>query len=137
MSIITLMIAFFICLLLGVPFGVISFVLMHKTYGVRKAIILIFTIVYFILAGLGFIILFAGSFSILSLYFFIFSLPFVITSFILVVTRPGNFSPKQPNLAKQNLAYIEELERLKKLLDCGAITKEEYDTKKSEILNRK
>ncbi len=35
---------------------------------------------------------------------------------------------------KGDLTYIEELERLKKLLDEKAITKAEYDKKKKEIL---
>ena len=123
-------------LLFEIPMGVINFVFLHKTYGVRKVLVLVFNILFFVFYGLG-IIFISSDFEDLSLGFMATSFPFGIASFVLVLTRPGNFSPKQPNLAKQNLAYIEELERLKKLLDCGAITKEEYDAKKSEILNRK
>lgn len=32
--------------------------------------------------------------------------------------------------------YIDEIKALKELLDCGAITQEEYDAKKKEILSR-
>ena len=35
-----------------------------------------------------------------------------------------------------NLSYIEEIEALKKLYDEKAITKEEYETRKKEILER-
>lgn len=35
------------------------------------------------------------------------------------------------------ITYYEEIKQLKELLDSGAITQEEYDTKKNEILNRK
>lgn len=35
---------------------------------------------------------------------------------------------------KDNFDYIEEIKRLKDLLDCGAITQEEYDTKKAKLL---
>ena len=35
---------------------------------------------------------------------------------------------------KGNFDYIEEIKRLKDLLDCGAITQEEYDTKKAKLL---
>ena len=34
------------------------------------------------------------------------------------------------------LNYIEEIKQLKELLDCGAITQEEYDKKKKEILEK-
>ena len=35
------------------------------------------------------------------------------------------------------ITYYEEIKSLKELLDSGAITQEEYDNKKNEILNRK
>ena len=35
------------------------------------------------------------------------------------------------------IEYYEEIKELKELLDKGAITQEEYDAKKTEILNRK
>lgn len=37
-------------------------------------------------------------------------------------------------IEKENMAYLDEIERLKKLLDEKAITKAEYDKKKKEIL---
>ena len=36
--------------------------------------------------------------------------------------------------SRGNLDYIEEIKRLKELLDCGAITQEEYDAKKTKLL---
>ena len=37
----------------------------------------------------------------------------------------------------RSMDYIAELKALKELLDCGALTQEEFDMKKKEILNRR
>ena len=48
------------------------------------------------------------------------------------LTRIENQSVKaQPDSSKD---YIDEIKRLKELLDMGAITQEEFDTKKAELL---
>ena len=41
--------------------------------------------------------------------------------------------PEKP--VNHNMDYIEEIRRLKELLDCGAITQEEFDTKKKQLLS--
>ena len=119
-----------------VPAGVVSFVLLHKTYGGRKVLVLIFPIVFFVLFGVGIICLTLDDPD--AFYFLVLAIPFPITSFILALTRPKNIPTTQLKKSSEvSSDYISELERLKKLLDCGGITKEEYDKKKTEILNRK
>ena len=56
----------------------------------------------------------------------------------LVAERNQPAPIRQPEPAKPtyNTDYIDEIKRLKELLDCDAITKEEYDAKKKEILSR-
>ena len=54
------------------------------------------------------------------------------------VRRNAYDSALQTESVKQthNTDYIDEIKRLKELLDCDAITQEEYDAKKKEILSR-
>lgn len=49
---------------------------------------------------------------------------------------PGAHSPKalNENVTKSNSDYIEELKRLKELLDAGIISEEEFETKKKSLL---
>lgn len=55
-------------------------------------------------------------------------------------TAPMHFSPKASNVMKQSdeaevfAASVETVKQLKGLLDSGAITQEEYDKKKAELL---
>lgn len=44
---------------------------------------------------------------------------------------------KSEKKMEQEQSYIDEIKQLKQLLDSSAITQEDYDKKKSEILNRK
>ena len=43
-------------------------------------------------------------------------------------------SPQRVSNAPRNMNYIEEIKQLKELLDCGALTQEEFDMKKKEVL---
>jgi len=47
------------------------------------------------------------------------------------------FGLNNVQIKEENLSYLDELERLKKLYDEKAITKAEYDNKKKEILGEK
>ena len=57
----------------------------------------------------------------------------VVSSNVVVIKTIGNSAAK-PNSTK-NISIPEELKKYKELLDCQAITQEEYDKKKSELLN--
>lgn len=52
---------------------------------------------------------------------------------ITVINKNGDKHKK----AKTNGNYIDELKGLKELLDCGAITQEEFDKKKANILENR
>lgn len=64
-----------------------------------------------------------------------FSIFFIFFSFIsAILGLIYYFGLNNIETKENNLTYIDELERLKKLLDEKAITKQEYETKKKEIL---
>lgn len=42
----------------------------------------------------------------------------------------------KPSASNNSTGYIEEIKQLKELLDSGAITQEEFDKKKKELLNK-
>lgn len=55
---------------------------------------------------------------------------------VVFVVKNSKKKPKQTNIeAKQELGRVEKLTKLKELLDAGAITQEEFDEKKKELLN--
>jgi len=51
----------------------------------------------------------------------------------LLLKQSTNASQSQPNSAK--LSVADEIIKLKGLLDCGALTQQEFDTQKAKILN--
>ena len=116
---------------LCVPAGILSFVLMHKTYGGRKALVLIFTIAFFVLYGIAIICMSLDDSD--AIYFMLLCFPFPIVSMILILTRP-KVSNNVSNRNNKSTNYLDDLAKLKALLDNGAITKEEYDKKKNELL---
>ncbi len=66
-----------------------------------------------------------------SIFFIFFSFVSAILGFIYY------FGLNNIETNKENISYLDELERLKKLYDEKAITKAEYDKKKKEILDEK
>lgn len=118
--------------LVGIPFDVASFKLVNRTSSGRKVAILILAILYISLYFTGIALGFTVYEDALLLVIVIIPLPII--SFILAVTAPKTTMPQAKETT--DVSYLDQLERLKKLLDCGAITQEEYDKKKSEILDR-
>lgn len=57
-----------------------------------------------------------------------------IIGFIVVCVLPKE-KKENNNIITQNIFVPDEIEKYKKLLDSGAITQEEYDKKKKELLN--
>ena len=125
-----------IIFLLSIPAAILSFVFVHRTYGGRKALILIFTIGFFVIYGLSIIMLSTDEIE-PGFVFMLMACPLPIVSIILILSRPRYVFVNRntsKNKKKPDLNYLDELERLKKLLESGAITQEEFDKKKKEIL---
>jgi len=130
----------------GIPIGICAIVKSSKVGGWRKGVLL--------------------PLSILSLVLYFVALGFLDSNVTyLVITLTGlamgistlsvsaHFVSKQTNkiytdktiehqesvaeAIKKEQSYIDELKELKGLLDSGAITQQDYDKKKDEILNRK
>lgn len=60
----------------------------------------------------------------------------MIAVLVILVVKESKKKPKQTNIeAKHELGRVEKLTKLKELLDAGAITQEEFDEKKNELLN--
>lgn len=132
----------------GIPVGIASIVHCARAKGKLKAILLPLSIAGLVMT----LITFGGSFSygditvFVALYFIGLILSIVTLSVAVHYRRKVNnkiFDDKkkehEESVLRTNnqIAYYEEIKALKELLDNGAITQEEYDTKKNEILNRK
>ena len=83
-------------------------------------------------------------YSIVSMVMGCIGLPITIASFAVYMPvstlqkrgiKPNKIKVKSHKNSSAN--YIEEIKQLKELLDCEAITKEEYDFKKSEVLGNR
>ena len=132
----------------GIPLGIVSIVHSSKVQGGAKAVLLPLSIIGLILT----LVCFFGSVSTENpnafafLYFGGLVLSIVTLSVAVHYQRKANnkvFDDKRKEhiqsvkQANNKIEYIDEIKELKDLLDSGAITQEEYDSKKSEILNRK
>ena len=149
----TILLLFLGLAFVGIPLGIVAIVNSAKTKGVALAILLplsiiaLFVNIVGIFGGLGGNIS-SGTCSILFVSGLVVSI--VTLSVAVHYRRKLNnkiFDDKKKEheesvaqiLAKEKSQsdYITEIKRLKELLDTGAITQEEYDLKKSEILNKK
>ena len=131
----------------GIPLGIVSMVHCGRTRGKPKAIILPLSI-------LGLVINFASlvgslSYDNTSLFSFLYLSGLALSISTLSVAvhyrRKANnkvFDDKkrehEESVLRTNnqIEYYDEIKKLKELLDNGAITEEEYQSKKTEILNR-
>ena len=136
----------------GIPVGIAAIVHSARAKGKLKAILLPLSIIGLLLT----LVCFFGSVTpddvrvYVFLYFGGLTLSIVTLSVAVHYRRKANnkiFDDKKKEheesvrqaLKKEEVEidYIIEIQKLKELLDSGAITQEEYDAKKSEILNRK
>ena len=132
----------------GIPVGIASIVHCARAKGKLKAILLPLSVIALILT----LVCFFGSLTpddvrvYVFLYFGGLVLSIVTLSVAVHYRRKANnkiFDDKkkehEESVLRTNnqITYYEEIKALKDLLDNGAITQEEYDAKKTEILNRK
>ena len=132
----------------GIPVGIASIVHCARAKGKLKAILLPLSIIALLMTLVSLfgsipaedITIFAA------LYFGGLVLSIVTLSVAVHYRRKANnkiFDDKkkehEESVLRTNnqIEYYEEIKKLKELLDSGAITQEEYDLKKNEILNRK
>ena len=137
----------------GIPLGIVSIVNSARAKGTVKAITLSLSIVAFIVFLYSFVAVLTYSINgTVALILYLVTLATMITTLSVAVhyRRKANnkiFDDKKKEheesvrqaLKKEEVEidYIIEIQKLKELLDSGAITQEEYDAKKSEILNKK
>ena len=132
----------------GIPVGIAAIVHSARAKGKLKAILLPLSIIGLLLT----LVCLFGSVTpndvrvYVFLYFGGLTLSIVTLSVAVHYRRKANnkiFDDKkkehEESVLRTNnqITYYEEIKALKELLDNGAITQEEYDTKKNEILNRK
>lgn len=132
----------------GIPIGIASIVHCARNKGKIKAVLLPLSIIGLVLTLVSLV----GSISseditvFAFLYFDGLVLSIVTLSVAVHYRRKANnkiFDDKkkehEESVLRTNnqIEYYDEIKKLKELLDSGAITQEEYDLKKSEILNRK
>ena len=117
-----------------VVFGITSFCLLRRIHGSRRAHIIVYNVVFFVLLGTGIILEILGSE--LCLFIIPISYCFSLAAFLLAVIKPSDEEKEKEIKKTSNISYIEELEALKKLLDNGVITQEEFDNKKRSILEK-
>ena len=126
----------------GIPIGICAVVKSAKISGWLKGLMLPLSIISLILSHFGIVMLITSI-----VYFFSISIAGIIGG-IVTLSVSSHFVKKQNAQSEENVsqsnkyyereeAYIAEIKQLKELLDNQAITQEEYDNKKSEILNRK
>ena len=134
--------------LVGMPVGIASIVHSARIKGKLKFALLPFGIAGLILTLVSLFGSISSEDIIVFGYLFLGALVLSITTCLIAVyyRRKANnkiFDDKKKEheesvLRSTNQAtYSDEIKQLKDLLDSGAITQEEYDTKKTEILNRK
>lgn len=133
----------------NIPVGICAIVKSAKVKGWRKAVLLPLSIFALVLYFIAFVVI----------YFAVVFLVLIITGLaisIVTLSVSSHFVSKQTNKIytektlehKQSVAknveklenqqsYINEIRALKELLDSNAISKEDYEKKKNEILNRK
>lgn len=132
----------------GIPLGIVAIVHSARSKGSLKAVLLPLSIIGLILT----LVCLFGSISaeminlFALLWFGGLALSIITLSVAVHYRRKENnkiFDDKkkehEESVKKTNnyIEYYDEIKKLKELLDSGAITQEEYDIKKSEILNRK
>ena len=129
----------------GIPIGIIAIVKSSKVGGWRKAVLLPLSILSLLLYFVALIFMHNNY------VYLIISLTGLVMG-IVTLSISCHFVSKQTNqiytdktiehqesvaqAIEKERNYIDELKELKSLLDNGAITQEDYDKKKSEILNR-
>ena len=139
--------------LASVPVGIVSIVNCSRVKGKVKAITLPISIVAFLINLYAFVAYLTYSISGTTtaiLYFLTLGAMIAALSVSVHYRRKANnkiFDDKKKEheesvrqaLKKEEVEidYIIEIQKLKELLDSGAITQEEYDAKKNKILNRK
>jgi len=133
----------------NIPVGICAIVKSAKVQGWRKSVLLPLSIFALVMYFVAFVVI----------YFTVVYLVLIITGLaisIVTLCVSSHFVSKQTNKIytektiehKQSVAknakkienqqsYIDEIKALKELLDNNAITQEDYEKKKSEILNRK
>lgn len=139
---ILLVLGFFIA---GIPLGIISIVKSSKVKGWRKAVLLPLGIISLIMYFVSFVWMHETI-----VYLIITAVDLALSITVLavsahLVSKSTNqvYTDKtiehQESVAQtieKEQSYIDEIKELKSLLDSGAITQEEYDKKKNEILNK-
>ena len=135
--------------IVGIPLGIVAIVNSAKLKGTALAILLPLSIIALLMniVGLGQAIANNVDIRIARIFFFSGLIMSIVTLSVAVhYRRKANnkiFDDKKKEHEKSvlrtnnQITYYEEIKALKELLDSGAITQEEYDTKKTEILNRK
>ena len=132
----------------GIPIGITAIVNSCRVKGKTRAILLALAIIGLLMTIVCFVggILEDQHIIFIIFYFGGIALSIVTLSIAVHIRRKANnkiFDDKkkehEESVLRTNnqIKYCEEIQELKTLLDDGAITQEEYDTKKTEILNRK
>ena len=129
----------------GIPIGIIAIVKSSKVCGWRKGVLLPLSILSLILYFVALIFMHQN-------YVYLAISLTGLAMGIVTLSISSHFVSKQTNqiytdktiehqesvaqAIEKEQNYIDELKELKGLLDSGAITQEDYDKKKDEILNR-
>lgn len=135
-------------LIAGIPLGIVAIVHSGRSKGTVKGFLLPLSIIALLASLFAFVRLVSiGNDNIFfATYFGGLALSIVTLSIAVHYRRKANnkiFDDKAKEHhesvvhTNNQIKYFKEIKELKKLLDDGAITQEEYDKKKTEILNRK